>query len=466
MPEIAIIGAGFAGICMAIRLRQAGIDDFTVYEKADALGGVWRDNTYPGAGCDIPSVLYSYSFAQRADWSRVYPEQREILRYLHECAEGFDVVGRIRFDTEVFSAGWHPDESVWRLETSRGSVSARAVVSAVGQLNRPRLPDVPGLDTFAGTAFHSARWRHDHDLTDRTVAVIGTGPSAVQFVPRIAERVRKLYVFQRSANWVVPKPDRAYGPTARRVFRLVPPARLAVRGATYLRGETAVYWAVRGDRRGTLVEKTARRHLAAQIADPDLRRRLTPDFPIGCKRILISQDFYPTLTRDNVELVTDPITEVTARGPQTAVRGYDVDTLIHGTGFLATEFLRPMEIVGRDGVRLHDVWREGAAAHLGIDVPRFPNLFLLYGPGTNLGHNSIVYMIESQVAYVVRKLRGGRVHEVGEDRYLAAHRALVAGLAGTALEADCTSWYKGADGRVTTNWPWRTYRYRLATRSA
>ncbi|MGC0421709.1 cation diffusion facilitator CzcD-associated flavoprotein CzcO [Embleya sp. AB8] len=462
MVGVAIIGAGFAGICMAIRLRQGGIDDFTVYEKADELGGVWRDNTYPGAGCDIPSVLYSYSFAQRDDWSRVFPEQHEILRYLHDCAREFGIDGRIELGVEVRSAGWDEGTSAWHLETSRGPRTARALVSAVGQLNRPRYPDLPGLDSFAGTAFHSSRWRHDHDLTGRTVAVIGTGPSAVQLVPRIAERVRRLYVFQRSANWLVPKSDRAYGPTARRVFR-IPAARLAARGATYLRGETAVYWAVHGDPGAKLVETMARRHLADQVAEPRLRERLTPDFPIGCKRILISSDFYPTLTRDHVELVTDLITEVLPTGPRTAVRDYAVDTLIHGTGFLATEFLRPMEITGRAGVRLHDVWRDGAAAHLGMTVPRFPNLFLLYGPGTNLGHNSIVYMIESQVAYVVRKLRGERVHEVTEAEFEADQRELRANLAGTALEANCTSWYKDANGRVTTNWPSHTYRYRLAT---
>ncbi|MFE5329043.1 flavin-containing monooxygenase [Embleya sp. NPDC056575] len=466
MPGTVIIGAGFAGICMAIRLRRAGIEDFTVYEKADDVGGVWRDNTYPGAGCDIPSMLYSYSFAQRADWSRVFPEQHEILRYLHECAEKFGIRAHLALGTEVNAARWDETAAVWRIETSRGAATARVLVSAVGQLNRPRHPDLPGLDSFAGTAFHSSRWRHDHDLNDRTVAVIGTGPSAVQFVPRIAGRVRRLYVFQRSANWVVPKPDRAYGRIAHRVFRRIPPTRTAVRAATYLRGETAVYWAIRGNLGACLVRRAARRHLAAQIADPALRARLTPDFPIGCKRILISTDFYPTLTRDNVELVTDPITEITPSGPRTAARDYPVDTLIHGTGFLATEFLRPMDIVGRDGVRLHDVWREGAAARLGMTVPRFPNLFLLYGPGTNLGHNSIIHMIESQVAYVLRRIRDGRVHEVGAAEYEADRRALAAGVAGTVFGAGCTSWYKGADGRVTTNWPWHTYRYRWATRRA
>lgn len=464
--RVAIIGAGFAGLCMAIRLRRAGIDDFVVYEKADDLGGVWRDNTYPGAGCDVPSVLYSYSFAQNGHWSRSFPLQGEILAYLHACAARFDLARNLRFRTEVTAARYDAAAGIWHISLSDGTEeSAQFLVTGVGQLNRPRYPDVPGRHQFLGTSFHSAEWRHDHDLTGRRVAVIGTGPSAVQFVPEVAKQAGRLYVFQRSANWVIPKPDREYGRVALTLLSKVPPARLGLRGAIYLRAETALYWAIRGRRRGKLVEFMAKRHLKSQIPNPALRARLTPGFPIGCKRILISDDWYPTLARENVELVTDPISRIIRTGIDTADGTHrPIDTIIYGTGFLATEFLRPMEITGRDGARLHDVWKDGAAAYLGLTVPAFPNFFMLYGPGTNLGHNSIIYMIESQAEFVLKRVLRGGTHEVTQGQFDAQQSQVEAALQETAFAADCNSWYKTADGKVTTNWPRRTLTYRMATR--
>lgn len=464
--HVAVIGAGFAGLCMAIRLRQAGIDDFTVYEKAGDLGGVWRDNTYPGAGCDVPSILYSYSFAQHGRWSRSFPRQNEILAYLHRCAEEFGLNAHIRLGTEIVSARYDEADEVWRLRTSAGDEhAARVLVSGVGQLNRPRYPDIPGLRNFTGTAFHSAEWRHDHDLTGRRVAVIGTGPSAVQFVPETARQAEKLYVFQRSANWVVPKPDREFGQRELTLRDKVAPVRLFLRGLTYVRAETVIYWAIRGGRLAKVAEYVARKHLEKQIAEPSLRAKLTPTFPIGCKRILISDDWYPALARDNVELVTEPVGRVIRTGIDTLDGVHrPVDTIIYGTGFLATEFLKPMDIVGRDGVALQDVWKDGAAAYLGITVPGFPNMFMLYGPGTNLGHNSIIHMIESQAAFILGKIREGGVHEVAQAAYDRHQDRLAADLAETAFAADCNSWYKNAEGRVTTNWARRTLTYRLATR--
>ncbi|WTW97355.1 NAD(P)/FAD-dependent oxidoreductase [Streptomycetaceae bacterium NBC_01309] len=464
--HVAVIGAGFAGLCMAIRLRQAGIDDFTVYEKAGDLGGVWRDNTYPGAGCDVPSILYSYSFAQHGRWSRSFPRQNEILAYLHRCAEEFGLDAHIRLGTEIVSARYDEADEVWRLRTSAGDEhAARVLVSGVGQLNRPRYPDIAGLRNFTGAAFHSAEWRHDHDLTGRRVAVIGTGPSAVQFVPEAARQAEKLYVFQRSANWVVPKPDREFGRRELTLRDKVAPVRLFLRGLTYVRAETVIYWAIRGGRLAKLAEYVARKHLEKQIAEPSLRAKLTPTFPIGCKRILISDDWYPTLARENVELVTEPVGRVIRTGIDTLDGVHrPVDTIIYGTGFLATEFLKPMDIVGRDGVALQDVWKDGAAAYLGITVPGFPNMFMLYGPGTNLGHNSIIHMIESQAAFILGKIREGGVHEVEQAAFDRHQDRLAADLAGTAFAADCNSWYKNAEGRVTTNWARRTLTYRLATR--
>jgi cation diffusion facilitator CzcD-associated flavoprotein CzcO len=466
IQHVAIIGAGFSGLCMAIRLRRAGFDDFTVYEKADDLGGVWRDNTYPGAGCDVPSVLYSYSFAQHGRWSRSFPRQHEILGYLRDCAEKFGLTGHLRFGTEITAAHYDPDAEVWRLRTAAGDeIASRFLVSGVGQLNRPRYPDVPGIGNFVGTAFHSAEWRHDHDLTGRRVAVIGTGPSAVQFVPEIAPKVHRLHVFQRSANWVVPKPDREFGRTTRRLRDRTAPVRLLLRGLTYARAETVLYWAVKGGRLAVIAEHVSRRHLEKSVADGELRAKLTPDFPIGCKRILISDDWYPALARDNVELVTEPVSRIIRTGIDTADGVHrPVDTIVFGTGFRATEFLRPMEIVGRDGARLHDVWKDGPAAYLGITVPGFPNLFMLYGPGTNLGHNSIIHMIESQAGFILRKILAGGVHDVPRQAFDHEQERLRRAIAASAFAADCDSWYKNADGRVVSNWALRTSTYRRLTR--
>jgi cation diffusion facilitator CzcD-associated flavoprotein CzcO len=471
--QVAVIGAGFSGLCMAIRLKEAGIDDFAVYEKADDVGGVWRDNVYPGAGCDVPSHLYSFSFARYAGWSRAYPKQGEILAYLHRCVRRYDLQPHLRLRTEIAAARWDDEAGLWQLtDTAGGEHSAKVLVCGVGQLNRPRYPEVPGRDTFDGTAFHSALWDPEltpESLADKDVAVIGTGPSSVQFIPEIAPHARRLYVFQRSANWVIPKYDYGFGPASRWTFQHVPGVRLALRGFTFtVIGETLMYSAIAGSRLGRGVQKFSARHLRKQIPDnPELRAKLTPDFPIGCKRILISDDYYPALARPNVEVVTEPVAEITATGVRTD-DGVErpVSVLVYGTGFRATEFLAPIEVVGRDGVRLHDRWRDGASAYLGIAVPEFPNLFLLYGPTTNLGHNSVVYMIESQVRYIMRWLRAaraGRVEVAAEA--LAAYDAEVADLLHrTAWEAGCQSWYMTSAGKVVNNWPLRCLRYRLATR--
>ncbi|WP_308268663.1 flavin-containing monooxygenase [Yinghuangia soli] len=466
VQRAAIIGAGFAGLCMAIRLRQSGITDFTVYEKSSTLGGVWRDNTYPGAGCDVPSILYSYSFAQHGRWSRKFPLQHEILAYLRRTADQYNITPHIRFDTEVTAAHWNDETSIWHLRTTTGEdVHARNLITGVGQLNRPRYPDIPGMRTFTGTSFHSAEWNHDHDLTGRRVAVIGTGPSAVQFVPEVAKSAAKLYVFQRSANWVIPKPDAEFGRLALTLRDRVAPVRLLLRLLTYLRGETVVYWAIRGGKLAGLAEWASRKHLETQIQDPRLRAQLKPDFPIGCKRILISDDWYPTLARDNVQLVTSPVARIIKTGIDTADgTHHPVDTVIYGTGFLATEFLKPMTITGRAGANLHDAWKDGATAYLGITVPDFPNLYMLYGPGTNLGHNSIIYMIESQAAHILRHIKADKVHEPSRPAHDAHQERLQAALATSAFTAGCTSWYRTPTGQVTTNWPLRTLTYRRATK--
>ncbi|HEX4725768.1 MAG TPA: NAD(P)/FAD-dependent oxidoreductase [Pseudonocardiaceae bacterium] len=463
VDQVAIIGAGFAGLCMAIQLTEAGVP-FTIYEKADDIGGVWRDNTYPGAGCDVPSALYSYSFATNPRWSRAFPLQDEILGYLRRCADRYGLRQHIRFGVEISGARYA--DGGWRLTAVDGQeFTARVLVPAVGQLNRPKWPDLPGMADFAGVAFHSARWRHDHDLAGRTVAVIGTGPSAAQFVPHVAATARKVYVFQRSANWVLPKWDYRYGRGHRLLFRSVV-GRLALRGLWFCFGDFVLYAAVRGQRLGRIVDYLCRRQLRTQVPDPALRAVLTPDFPAGCKRILISDDYLSALARDNVEVITAPVAGVTPDGLVTADgNGFPVDTIVYGTGFTATEFLAPMEIVGRTGRRLRaDAWADGAAAYLGMTVPEFPNLFLLYGPNTNLGNNSVVVMIEAQVRYVMACIRRGGTVEVNPSVFARYQESLAAALRDTVWVAGCTSWYKTESGRVTNNWPRRVLSYRDRTR--
>ncbi|GII62710.1 flavin-binding monooxygenase [Sphaerisporangium krabiense] len=468
--NVAIIGAGFGGLCMAIQLRKAGVTSYTIFEKAERLGGTWRDNTYPGAACDVPSHLYSYSFEQGHDWSRRYPRQPEILAYLDRCAGKYGVHRRLRLGAEVTAAVFDEAAGRWRVTTADGEHGPfDVVVSGVGQLNRPRLPDIPGLGEFEGTSFHSARWDHGHDLAGRRVAVIGNGSSAAQFIPRVAPVVARLDVYQRTPSWVIPKPDGAYGPGLRAAFRHLPPLRSANRRRVNRFIESVVYPALVDGWSRPLMTRRATEHLRKQVPDPALRARLTPAYPIGCKRIVLDDDYYPALTRPNVEVVTDPITRVTRHGIETAGGTLrEVDTIIFATGFLTTDFLAPIEVVGRGGRRLGEAWKDGAEAYLGMAVPGFPNLFLLYGPNTNLGHNSIILMIEAQVRYIMGCLPLLGAHGPMEVRPAAMdawRRALEGALARTVWQADCASWYKNAAGRVTNNWPGPAAAYRRITRS-
>lgn len=470
-PEIAIIGAGFAGIGMAIRLRMQGIESFTIFEKANRPGGVWRDNTYPGSGCDVPSHLYSYSFERRSDWSRRFPKQPEILDYIEHCVRKYRLTSRLRLGVEITSASWDDTTSRWTLTTATGEQHEFGVVIfGLGQLNRPHWPDIEGLHGFGGTVFHSARWDHGHDLTGDRVAVIGNGASAVQFVPPVAEQASKLYQFQRSPNWLLPKPDKVFSDRVKLAFKRVPLLERAMRSQIYLTFELRFLALRRGSKGGALAARRGLEFLESQVPDAELRARLTPDYPVGCKRILISDDYLATLCRPNVEVVTDAIERVTPTGIVTT-DGTEraVDTIVVATGFAATEFLSPIEITGRDGTRLAEVWKGGASAYEGISVAGFPNLFILYGPNTNLGHNSIIFMIEAQIRFVLSCL--ARLREPGvrwiDVRTEAADRyddELQQALHGTVWEAGCDSWYKNEAGRVTNNWPKFTVAYWWETR--
>jgi len=471
-PSVVIIGAGFGGLGMAIQLRRAGFHDVTIFERAEDVGGTWLANSYPGAACDIPSHLYSFSFAPKTDWTRRYPQQQEILDYLRDCARRYGLAPHIRFGVEVSSAAFDEATGRWTLTLGSGEThEADVLVTACGQLSRPSIPDLPGLDSFAGTTFHSARWRHDHELTGRRVAVVGTGASAIQFVPQIVPRVKRLALFQRHAPHVISKPDRPYGRRARAAFRRFPVLQWLSRMATYLNYESRAIGFVRFPALTAWIDASARRHLRRQVPDPDLRERLRPHGTPGCKRVLLADDYYPALTQPHVDLVTEPISEVRPHAVVTADgTEHEADTIIFGTGFTATDFLAPMEITGLDGRKLSECWRNGAEAHLGISVAGFPNLFLLYGPNTNLGHNSIIYMLESQFRYVlgcVRRLANPAVRwlEVRPETQARFVRWVRRRMRFTVWERGCTSWYRTASGRNTNNWPGFTFGYRLRTRA-
>ena len=403
--DIAIVGSGFSGLCMAIKLREAGIEDFVVLERGAKVGGTWWFNTYPGCACDIPSHLYSFSFAPNPGWTRTYSRQPEIEAYLQRVAEDFDIERSVRLDTAVTGADWDEDEQRWNVETTEGSVSARVLISAAGALSDPKTPEIEGLDRFEGRMFHSAQWDHTYDVTGKRVAVVGTGASAIQFVPAIAPNVERMHVFQRTAPWILPHTDRPISARERRLYRRFPLLQRLVRGGIYSAFELRVLGFVKRPGLMKLVEKLARKHMDRQISDPELRRKVEPGYRLGCKRILPSNKWYPALGRENVELVTDGVAEVRERSIVTGGgEEVPVDAIIFGTGFNVTDMPVARYVRGREGRSLDEHWQGSPRAHLGSTIPGFPNLFMLLGPNTGLGHSSMVYMIESQVAHVIGAL--------------------------------------------------------------
>jgi cation diffusion facilitator CzcD-associated flavoprotein CzcO len=464
--RVAIVGSGFSGLGMAIRLKQEGIDDFVVLERADALGGTWRENTYPGCACDVPSNLYSFSFAPNAEWTQTFSPQPEIWAYLRRVSRQYRIDPHIRYGHEVTAARWDAEAELWRIETSAAELTADMLVAAPGPLSDPRLPEIDGIESFAGKIFHSARWDSEHVLDGERVAVIGTGASSIQLVPRIAGQVGRLHVFQRTAPWVVPHRNRPTKGWERMLYRAFPPAQRLVRGVVYCARELFVL-PLMHPRKGSPPERVALRHLREQVPDPELRERLTPRYRIGCKRILISDEYYPALARPNVEVVTDAISAFTPRGIVTADGlERELDTVILGTGFHVTDMPVAQWIYGGDGRSLAEVWDGSAQAYLGAAVAGFPNLFLLVGPNTGLGHNSIVFMIESQLHYLMECLRfmsrqGLDIVEVREPVQRGYNEELQRRLQGTVwTSGGCESWYLDEHGRNTTIWPGSTWPYR------
>ena len=468
-----IVGAGFAGIGMAIRLKQAGVHDFVILERAAGLGGTWRDNTYPGITCDVPSHLYSYSFEPNPSWTRFFAPQKEILAYLERCADKYDVRSHIRFGHEVSEASFDENTGLWTVGTTDGQrFVARVVISGSGHaLSKPVFPDIPGRNDFRGKTMHSARWDHTYSLEGKTVAVVGTGASAVQIVPSIAPAVRKMHVFQRTASWVIPKPDHEITARAHDIFRQKPYLQRFMRGAIYWLLEAMALGYVVEPRLNRLRERAAIRHLRDSVKSPELRKKLTPSFRLGCKRILISNDYYSTLEQPNVELVTDPIAQIREQSIVTSDgRERPVDVIVYATGFETAEAKPPFAIRGKSGFDLRDAWRDGIEAYLGTTIAGFPNLFLLVGPNMGLGHSSMILMMESQYAYVLdalRTIRKGNLKYVEvrrdvEERY---NERLQKRLAHTVWNTGgCTSWYLTSSGKNTTVWPGFTFEFRLKTR--
>lgn len=465
--RVVIVGGGFSGIAMAHRLTTSRFTDFVVLERSSDVGGVWQTNTYPGCTCDVPSHLYSLSFAPNPDWSSTYSPQPEIEQYLRDCIDRFGLRPHLRTGVEVTQASWNEPRQLWEMDTTAGPWTAQVLVSAVGPLTEPKLPDVPGIGRFTGTLMHSARWDHGHDLAGKTVASIGTGASAIQYVPRIADQVGRLFVFQRTAPWVMPHDKRPITDTERARFRRHPATQQVERAKVYLAKEALILGFVKQPRLMTLVEGIARKHMKSQVPDPSLRELLTPRYTIGCKRIVPSNEWYPALQRPNVTLVPHALREIREHSvvdSQGVER--DVDVVIFGTGYHVTDIPIAVRIRGRDATLLSDVWNGSPRAYLGTSVPGFPNFFMFLGPNTGLGHSSMVYMLEAQVEHIAHAIReldttDSATIEVDQDAHDRYNQQLDTALATTVWEVGaCTSFYRDANGRNATIYPDWTFRFR------
>jgi len=468
--DIAIVGTGFSGLGMGVALKKAKKHNFVILEKAGDVGGTWRDNHYPGCACDVPSHLYSFSFEPNPNWSRMFAPQPEIKAYLQHVAHKYGLIPHTRFNQEVQQVRF--DESIkrWRI-TTKGGVTyiARVVVSGMGGLSTPSYPVLKGIENFQGKAFHSQDWDHHYPLEGKKVAVIGTGASAIQFVPKVAAKAAHLDLYQRTPPWIVPKPDRAMTAAEKKLFKFIPQTQEALRNAIYTQLEVRALGFVFSPRVLKVGELMARRHIRKQISNKELRKKVTPDFSFGCKRVLISNDYYPALDQPHVDVITDGIREVRAHSIIDS-NGVErpVDTIIYGTGFKAQDPIPKGAIFGKGGVDLVDFWKEGPEAYLGSAITGFPNLFMLMGPNTGLGHNSMVYMIESQIAYVMDCLKQMDAHnwqvvDVRPDAYAEYNRETQNKLGGAVWSTGCKSWYVNANGKNTTLWPGFTFDYRRKT---
>jgi cyclohexanone monooxygenase len=459
-PSVGVIGAGPGGLALGIFLKKAGFRDFTIFDREDGVGGTWRINTYPGLACDVKSHLYSFSFDTNANWSRLWSGQAEILSYFERSAQRHRLEPHLQLNTEIVAAQWDADSRTWRLTTSTGAEhSFDFVVSAVGLFTQPTMPTLVEEEPFSGTIVHTARWDHALDLTDKNVAVLGTGSTAAQLVPEVVKVASRVYSIQRSPTWIFPKPDRAYTEREKWVFAHVPFAKKVHRTRMWLRSESNISVIEHGSDKTREFRALAQRLLERTVTDPDLRKQLTPETPLGCKRLVFSSDFIPALTQPNVEVVSSPAMALRARSLVTKDgRELDVDVVVCATGYAAADYLGQIEVTGERGATLRESWRDGAYAYLGMTVPGFPNFFMLYGPNTNVGSNSVIFMLEAQAHYVVRALRYLRRHQ---KSYVAVRAKTMSEfidkidewMEGTVWTTRCNSYFRAPNGRVVTQWP-------------
>lgn len=464
--QIVIIGAGFGGIGMAIRLKQSGITDFIMLERDQKIGGTWRDNTYPGAACDVSSHLYSFSFEPNPDWSRMFSPHHEIQDYMYHCYNKYNLAPFTHLGENVDSMAFDDNQAVWIVHTASGKqYHAQFLVNAMGPLNRAVTPNIKGLGNFKGTTFHSSHWNHTCDLKDKKVAVIGTGASAIQIVPNIVNEVKELHLFQRTAPWIIPKRDRAMKDWEKRLFRTLPFTQRWLRNKVYLINELTAIGMVINPGILKVLEKLALLFLKKSVPNEALRKKVTPNFSIGCKRILLSNEYYPAICKSHVEVITDGIEEIkdnsiiTKDGKETAV-----DAIIFATGFNAAEYPKELIVKGSKGIVLGDVWESGPEAYLGTAVHGFPNMFLVIGPNTGLGHNSMVFMIESQIEYILQSIqllnKAGKkkieVKQTVQDEY---NKTLQEKLKNTIWNSGCKSWYTTSTGKNTSIWPGFTFQF-------
>ena len=474
--HIVIVGAGIGGLCAAIKLRNAGEKSLVILERSSEVGGTWRDNVYPGCACDVPSHLYSFSFEPNTEWTRPYPQQPEIQDYLLRVTQKYDLHRHVQFSSDVQSLRWMKDQEVWQIEVAgKPPLEAKHVILATGPLNKPLVPALPGLASFEGSSFHSSEWRHDIDLRGKRVAVVGTGASAVQFVPEVAEVAAQVTVFQRTAAWVLPRWDVPYGSARRWLYRRIPGLQRLSRWRVYWFNEMVGLGFMGALWMQGLLKRLAFQHLRAQVSTEAMRDTLTPNFNPGCKRLLISNTWFPTLQRPHVSLVSQAVSAI---GPKEVItadgKTHSCDVIIWGTGFKAAEFVSPVKVYGEGtqgpAPELSAMWRTGpAATRLGITVASFPNLFMVVGPNTGLGHNSIIFMIECQVDYIVKALQASKTSVGGVLRLRAEvqkhdYAGVQAKMKGTVWSSGCHSWYQNASGNIDTLWPSYTWRYWLLTR--
>lgn len=459
-PSVGIIGAGPGGLALGIFLRKAGFRDFTIFDREDGVGGTWRINTYPGLACDVKSHLYSFSFDLNAQWSRLWSGQREILAYFEDSARRHRLQPHLRLNTEIIAAHWNAEADNWTLTTGTGDRHTfDIVVSAIGLFTQPLMPDLADRDQFGGTVMHTAKWDHSVPLEGSRIAVLGTGSTASQVVPELAKVADKVYSVQRSPTWILPKPDRAYTERERWMFAHIPLAKKIYRTRLWLRSESNISVIEDGSDKTQQFKAVALNMLEASVKDEDLRKRLTPDHPLGCKRLVFSSDFVPTLTRSNVEVIDSPARSLTSDALVTADgRELDVDVVVCATGYAAADYLGQIEVTGENGVTLRDTWSDGAYAYLGMAVPGFPNFFMLYGPNTNVGSNSVIFVLEAQAHYIVRALRHLRrrrkTYVAVRPEAMSEYLTRIDGwMQGTVWLTRCNSYFRAANGRVVTQWP-------------